>query len=97
MKRLCGCVRSRCCSYPVCPLYNELILSAGALAALGARAVDAVYFLEGEAAASNESAALAEAEARLLHALLGKEGLAPPLLALDWRAAVPFRPVTGNR
>ena len=72
---LCACIaRGRtCCSYPTCPLYNELILDARSLeeyngrnADEGPRAIEAVYFLERTAALSDASFAQSE---RAAHAL----------------------------
>ena len=83
---VCSCASSRtCCRYPTCPLYNELILSARALAGLGASAINSVYYLEGDAAASNESAARAAAAARAMHASRGARGA---LLAISSWASV---------
>lgn len=77
----CSCVFARrtCCTYPACPLYNEVILSAQALERFKERndvngsqvgVVEAVYFLERSGAASDESFAQAARAATALHSVL---------------------------
>ena len=78
----CRCVAHRrtCCTYPACPLYNELILSAHELERFRPEplegSLEAVYFLERSASASDESFERAERAARQLHRAL--HGISPP-------------------
>ena len=97
----CQCA-SRCCTrwttlFPSCQLYNELILDADSLAALlwndSATALEAIYFLEPVASASNDSAVRAEAAARSMHRAVSSSsrhtGVA--LVAMDVGRRRPFR------
>ena len=87
---------ARCCAYPACPLYNELVLAASSLAALPTTdLLDAVYFLEADAAAthlSNRSAEAAESAARALHSRLERR---VAIVAMDPSRQPPFRAVEG--
>jgi hypothetical protein len=85
---MCRCLdrtSSRCCQWPDCPFYNELVLDAEEVRT--PRAIEAVYFLDARASSSNASFAAGERAARALHQSLvartGSSGCmddAPPLV-----------------
>jgi hypothetical protein len=79
----CECV-ARCCSFPSCLLYNEVILRASGLEQ--PRAIEAIYFVAQSASASNASFKAGEEAARAAHAdaaKLGCDERLPSLVVVD--------------
>uniref|UniRef100_A0A7S0PY62 Uncharacterized protein n=1 Tax=Coccolithus braarudii TaxID=221442 RepID=A0A7S0PY62_9EUKA len=90
---LCNCVHQRtCCTFPICKLYNELVLLAAELRKPGA--IEAIFYLEAQASASDVHFAAGEEAARKAHRSVSHQrcdARGPILVSLDLaRRKVPF-------
>ena len=92
-ERLAATATCECCSWPGCPLYNEVLLSAETWVSRLPHTIEAIFVPVG---ASPE----AEAQARRVHQyfratyrLQASEG--PPLVRVNRKAHAPFELVVG--